>query len=182
MVVVRLFSLSRQINPQFLGSLLFIFFWFPTIPLILIILLEVVNLFLGCSPDCEFQPPRRQRGWNGGRRPWSWHSWHLGDTSPSMHNWERIRSRYYEAFIQSQLYSWYVSVNYYLLCIVLFWLLTCYFYTASAYDPNCSDFELKCLGGCSGVAEVIKKIVKTRNYRLFERLLAVVEAKSKGKV
>ena len=51
----------------------------------------------------------------------------------------------------------------------------------SAYDSSFADVELKCLGGCKGVAEVTEKIVKTRDYSLLERLLAVVEAKKKSR-
>ena len=51
----------------------------------------------------------------------------------------------------------------------------------SAYDSSFADVELKCLGGCKGVAEVTEKIVWTRNYSLLERLLAVVEAKKKSR-
>jgi hypothetical protein len=40
--------------------------------------------------------------------------------------------------------------------------------------------ELKCLGGCEGVAEVTEKVVATRNYKLLERLLAVVQTKEKS--
>ena len=51
----------------------------------------------------------------------------------------------------------------------------------SAYDSSFADVELKCLGGCKGVAEVTEKIVRTRDYSLLERLLAVVEAKKKSR-
>jgi hypothetical protein len=51
----------------------------------------------------------------------------------------------------------------------------------SAYDSSFADVELKCLGGCKGVAEVTEKIVWTRDYSLLERLLAVVEAKKKSR-
>ncbi len=51
----------------------------------------------------------------------------------------------------------------------------------SAYDSSFADIELKCLGGCKGVAEVTEKVVKTRDYSLLERLLAVVEAKKKSR-
>ncbi len=51
----------------------------------------------------------------------------------------------------------------------------------SAYDSSFADIELKCLGGCEGVAEVTEKVAKTRNYCMLERLLAVVEAKEKSR-
>eukprot|EP00984_Skeletonema_dohrnii_P019249 scaffold9166_cov123-Skeletonema_dohrnii-CCMP3373.AAC.3 len=49
-----------------------------------------------------------------------------------------------------------------------------------SYDPE-FETELKCLGGNEEVAEVCKKIVETRDYGLFDRLLTVVEAKEKSK-
>jgi hypothetical protein len=47
-----------------------------------------------------------------------------------------------------------------------------------SYDPTV-ETELKCLGGCDGVAEVCRKIVETRDYDLLDRLLSVVASKSK---
>eukprot|EP00984_Skeletonema_dohrnii_P028925 scaffold19148_cov67-Skeletonema_dohrnii-CCMP3373.AAC.1 len=49
-----------------------------------------------------------------------------------------------------------------------------------SYDPS-FDTELKCLGGCEGVAGVCKTIVDTRDYTLLDRLIKVVEAKEKSK-
>eukprot|EP00985_Skeletonema_marinoi_P002537 scaffold1048_cov135-Skeletonema_marinoi.AAC.8 len=49
-----------------------------------------------------------------------------------------------------------------------------------SYDPE-FETELKCIGGCEEVAEVCKKIVETRDYGLFDRLLTVVEAKENSK-
>eukprot|EP00985_Skeletonema_marinoi_P025616 scaffold18974_cov132-Skeletonema_marinoi.AAC.2 len=49
-----------------------------------------------------------------------------------------------------------------------------------AYDPS-FETEVKCLGGCEGVAEVCEQIVATRDYSLLNRMMAVVEAKTKSK-
>ncbi|KAK1741037.1 hypothetical protein QTG54_008289 [Skeletonema marinoi] len=49
-----------------------------------------------------------------------------------------------------------------------------------AYDPS-FETEVKCLGGCEGVAEVCEQIVATRDYSLLDRMMAVVEAKTKSK-
>ena len=59
----------------------------------------------------------------------------------------------------------------------------CYIFTHNfqAYDSTLSESELKCLSGIEGVAEVAEKVVATKDYNLFERLLAVVESKDKCK-
>eukprot|EP00984_Skeletonema_dohrnii_P014960 scaffold6403_cov128-Skeletonema_dohrnii-CCMP3373.AAC.11 len=49
-----------------------------------------------------------------------------------------------------------------------------------SYDPA-FETELKCLGGCGGVAEVCQLIVTTRDYVLLDRVLAVVSSKEKSK-
>ena len=49
------------------------------------------------------------------------------------------------------------------------------------HTSNCSGFELKCLRGRRGVAEVTEKILTTRIFCLLERLLAVVEAKERSR-
>ena len=49
------------------------------------------------------------------------------------------------------------------------------------YDPSITNVELRCLGGCQGVAEVARRVVATRDYGLLERLLLTVEAKEKSK-
>ena len=61
-------------------------------------------------------------------------------------------------------------------CVVL---LTCNCHYFLAHDPSCFDFELKCPSGCSGVAEVMAKVIKTRDYSLLKRLLTVAETKLK---
>lgn len=48
------------------------------------------------------------------------------------------------------------------------------------YDPS-FETEVKCLGGCEGVAEVCQTIVDTRDYTLLDRLMVVVEAKERSK-
>ena len=50
-----------------------------------------------------------------------------------------------------------------------------------AYDTTYSESELKCLTGSEGVAEVVDKVVSTRDYDMLERVLKVVEKKKKSK-
>ena len=50
-----------------------------------------------------------------------------------------------------------------------------------AYDTTYSESELKCLGGCEGVAEVTDKVVVSRDYDMLDRMLKVVEKKKKSK-
>ena len=61
----------------------------------------------------------------------------------------------------------------------IFLIFTLSAYTA--YDIGVSESELKCLSGIVGVAEVAEKVVATRDYNLLERMLKVVERKSKSK-
>jgi len=51
----------------------------------------------------------------------------------------------------------------------------------AAYDTTYSESELKCLGGCEGVAEVTDKVVVSRDYNMLDRMLKVVEKKKKSK-
>jgi len=50
-----------------------------------------------------------------------------------------------------------------------------------AYDTTYSESELKCLSGSEGVAEVVGKVVSTKDYALLDRMLKVVEKKEKCK-
>ena len=49
------------------------------------------------------------------------------------------------------------------------------------HDTSVADVELRCLGGCSGVAEVAMRVVTMRDYGLLERLLSAVELKEESK-